>query len=158
MRSPGRAALPLLALLAGCSTLRDISAASFVRPSIAWEATTAAGLDQDGVTVVVHLRIDNPNQMALRLARLGYELELEGRPVASGSLSRELEIPAGGSAPVAVPIRVGFRETPAALESALARGRLAYRARGSAGIASPMGTIDLPFDQAGEVALRDGAR
>jgi LEA14-like dessication related protein len=158
MRSPGRPVLPLLALLAGCATLRDISAASFVQPSIAWEATTADGLDQDGVTVVIHLRVDNPNPTALRLARLGYELEVEGRPVASGSLSREVGIPASGSAPVAVPIRVGFREIPGALESALVRGRLAYRARGSAGIATPMGTIDLPFDQSGEVALRDGAR
>src|SRR5512136_1503965 len=79
MRSPGRPVLALLALLAGCATLRDISAASFVRPSIACEAITADGLDEDGVTVVIHLRVDNPNPTALRLARLGYELEVEGR-------------------------------------------------------------------------------
>jgi LEA14-like dessication related protein len=143
------AAALLLVSASGCAALRDLAAGTFERPRLTFEAVSADGLDLDGVTLSLRYRIDNPNTMGLSVAKLGYALEVEGRPVFSGSLPGGLQIPARGAAPLVIPVRLGFASLGALVEALLTRETVAYRVSGSVGLDTPVGLVELPYEHRG---------
>ncbi len=143
------AAVLLLATVSACATLRDLTAGAFERPQLAFETASAEGFDLDGVTLALHYRIDNPNAVGVSLAKLGYALEVEGRPVFSGSLPGGLRVPARGAAPLVIPVRLGFAGLPALVEALLTRETVAYRISGSVGLDTPVGLFEIPYEHRG---------
>jgi LEA14-like dessication related protein len=63
-----------------------------------------------GLQQVIHLtlRVDNPNDYALRLAGLNYRFFLEDQELISGELTERLAVPARGSADVVVPVELNL--------------------------------------------------
>lgn len=150
-----RAALPLglaaLVALGGCALLR--STLGLQRPTLTYESWSADQLDLEGVTIALHYRLENPNEFGLDLSRLGYRLEVEGRQLVQGDLPSGIQVRARGATPLAIPVRVRWRDIPGFVEIFLTKSDVAYRISGNAGVASPVGTIDLPFDHSDRVAL-----
>ncbi len=148
-------ALPLavaaLLALGGCALFR--SALGLQRPTLTYESWSADQVDLEGVTIALHYRVENPNDFGLDLRRLGYRLEVEGRQLVQGDLPSVLQIRARGATPLAIPVRLRWQDIPGFLEIFLTRSDVAYRISGSAGVGSPIGTVDLPFDHTDRVAL-----
>ncbi len=142
-----------LLALGGCSLARAVTGAGFARPTLAYESWSADQLDLDGVTIALHYRLENPNDFSLDLRRLVYRLEVEGRQIAQGELPAGVLIRAKGATPIAIPVRLGWRDVPGFVELLVTRAEVAYRVTGNAGVGSPIGTIDLPFDHRDRVAL-----
>jgi LEA14-like dessication related protein len=88
-----------------------------------------------------------------RLSRLGYALDVEDRRVVSGSLPGGLEIPSRGAAPLPVAVRVRFAALPDLVGTLASREEVAYRISGDAGVDTPVGTLDLPFQHSGRVPV-----
>ncbi len=156
MSSPRRPLWRCTALLlafAGCAGVRDLVAGAFERPTLTFQSVSLEGLDLEGVTVALHYRVDNPNSMGLNLARLGYALDIEGRRAVAGELPAGLHIPARGSAPMAVPVRLRFQELPGIVETLATRDAVAYRISGHAGLDTPVGVVDLPFEHQGRAPV-----
>jgi LEA14-like dessication related protein len=158
MNSSGRkiarsVALAALLALGGCAFVRSLLGGGFERPTLTYESWSADHLDLDGVTIALHYRIDNPNDFGLDLRRLGYRLEVEGRQIVEGDLPGGVQMRAKGATPVAIPVRLRWKDVPGFVELLLTRAEVAYRVSGNAGIGWPMGTIDLPFDHRDRVAL-----
>lgn len=145
--------LAALLAVAGCAEVRDLVGRAFERPTLTFQSASLDGLDFEGVTVALHYRVDNSNSVGLKLARLGYALDVEGRRVVSGELPAGLQIPARGSAPLVIPVRLRFRELPEAISLLVTRDQVAYRVSGHVGVDSPIGVIDLPFEHEGRVPL-----
>jgi len=139
----------LLASAAGCATLRDLAAGTFERPRLTFETVSAEGLDLDGVTLALHYRIDNSNSVGISLAKLGYALEVEGRPVFSGALPGGLKIPARGAAPLVIPVRLQFGAVAGFVGALLTKETVAYRISGSVGVDTPIGLVELPYEHQG---------
>jgi LEA14-like dessication related protein len=146
-------ALAALLALGGCASVRSILGAGFERPTLAYESWSANDLDLDGVTIALHYRLQNPNGFGLDLRRLGYRLEVEGRRVAEGSLPGGLQIRAQGATPIAIPVRLRWREVPGFVELLLTRAEVAYRVSGDVGVGSPLGTLDIPFEHEDRVPV-----
>jgi len=142
-----------LVALAGCSLLQRLAGAAFERPTLAYESWSADQLDLDGVTIGLHYRLENPNGFGLDLRHLAYKLEVEGRQVAEGELPAGVQIRAQGTTPVAIPVRLRWRDVPGFVELLVSRSDVAYRVSGAAGVGSPIGTIDLPFDHTDRLTL-----
>ncbi len=142
-----------LLVLGGCSLVRAIAGAGFERPTLAYESWSADQLDLDGVTIALHYQLENPNDTSLDLRRVSYRLEVQGRQVAEGQLPASVQLRAKGSTPIAIPARLRWRDVPGILELLVTRTEIAYRVTGNAGVGSPIGTIDLPFDHRDHVAL-----
>lgn len=154
MRSRRLAVAAALALsLTGCAFLQRLAGAGFEAPRLTYQSWSADQLDLDGVTVALQYRLDNPNGFGLDLRRLAYKLEVEGRQVGEGTLPAGVQIPARGATTLAIPVRLRWRDVPNFVEALLTHAEVGYRISGSAGVGSALGTIDLPFDHQGRVAV-----
>lgn len=158
--TPRRAAVRglLLALAAalalpGCALIQKIAGAAFEKPTLAFESWSADALDLDGVTIALHYRLRNPNGFGLDLRTLRYRLEVEGRQLFEGDLPAGVHVQASGETPLAIPVRLRWKDVPNFAQLLVTRRDLAYRISGEAGVGSPVGTIGLPFDHADHVVL-----
>jgi LEA14-like dessication related protein len=143
----------LVATAGGCAFLQRLAGAGLETPRLSYQSWAAEQLDLEGVTIALHYRLDNPNGFAVDLRRLAYKLEVEGRQVGEGALPAGVQIPARGATDLAIPVRLRWHDVPGFVEILLSRAEVAYRISGSAGVGSALGTIDLPFDHAGRVAV-----
>jgi LEA14-like dessication related protein len=149
--------LPMLAsvlVLWGCAGLQDLARAAFKEPRLAFKSAAIETFDLDGATVAFTWEIENPNALAVNLARAAYRIEVEGTRVAAGDLPTGLSIPANGKAPLTFPVRIRFRDVPG-IVSIIGSGKseLGYRLSGSLGIRTPVGVVDLPMSHDDRVRL-----
>jgi LEA14-like dessication related protein len=156
MPRPRRIAAPLLALalLAGCAELAQVAKAALQPPRLTFESATIEAIDLEGVTVALRWQVENPNAFGLDVARFGYRVEVEERRVVEGEAPSGLKIPANGSGPFTVPVRIRFADVPGFVALASSRrDEVAYRVSGSVGVRSPVGVLDLPLSHEGRLPL-----
>jgi LEA14-like dessication related protein len=152
MRKTALAVLP--ALLAGCAGLSDLARSTFQEPKLSFRSASVQALDFDGATVALLFDLTNPNAIGLELARAAWAAEVDGTRVAAGDLPGGLAIPANGTAQVALPVRVRFRDVPG-IASLIVSGRdeVPYRVSGTVGVKTPVGVLDLPLSHSDTVHL-----
>jgi LEA14-like dessication related protein len=153
-----RARLAVLALLAplalaACAGVQKMISGTFERPRLQLESVGVEAVDLEGATAVARYRVENPNGFSVPVARLSYQLDVEGQRVAAGALPGGLRLPARGAAPLVIPVRVRYGDVPAFLDLVARRDRLAYRVAGSVGFDTALGPVDLPWSHSGEVPL-----
>lgn len=147
------ALLAASAALAACAGIDKMLAGTFERPRLTFESVGVEAVDLEGATAVAHYRVENPNGFGLSVARLSYQLEVDGQRVAAGSLPGGLRLPARGAAPLSIPVRVRYADVPAFLERVARSDRLAYRASGGVGFDTAIGAVDIPWSVSGEVPM-----
>jgi LEA14-like dessication related protein len=145
------AVLALAASLAGCAGVEKVLATGFQKPKLTFQSFTPRELDLEGVTLGLVYRIDNPNPIGLPLANVDYKVDVEGRQAVSGSSRTGLHIPASGSAPLELPIRLRYADVPGFLTNLLTKERLGFHVQATAGIQTPVGVIGIPMSYTGEV-------
>jgi LEA14-like dessication related protein len=146
------AAATALAALSGCAALQR-AAGALQPPTLNYESWSPEALDLEGVTIALHYRLENPNSFGLSLSRLDYRLEVDGTQVAAGELPAGVEIKAQGASPLVLPVRLRWSDVPHFAQVLATQRDVGYRVTGSAGVGSPLGTVELPFDHAGRVAV-----
>jgi LEA14-like dessication related protein len=149
LRAP-LAALLLLSL-AGCAGVQQMIGAAFEKPRLTYESFTPEELDLEGVTLKLRYRIDNPNAVGLKLATVDYRVDVENSQVVTGSSQTGLSVPARGSAPLDLPVRVRYADIPNFLSNLVHKDSLAFQFQGAAGLSTPVGVINLPFSYTGQV-------
>jgi LEA14-like dessication related protein len=146
-------AAALLALaLSGCALLRSLAGAAFDPPRLTYESWSAEDVGLDGVTVLLKYRVENPNAQGFRLSKVAWALDLDGKPAAKGDMPSGLSVPAKGAAPLALPVRIRWRDLPD-VAALLLRDEVGFKVSGSAALASPIGDVDLPFSREGRLKV-----
>lgn len=149
--------IPVLAvlLLAGCAGL---ALKEPLRVTVAGlEPLQGAGLE---ARFAVLLRIQNPNEQAVKFDGVSLELDIEGREFASGVSDQSGSVPRYGELLVTVPVTVPFtavvRQVLAMSQDGMT-DRVRYRLRGRLG---GRGLVGATFDTTGELLLPEsgGAR
>ena len=153
-----RARLAVLALLAplalaACAGVQKMISGTFERPRLQLESVGVEAVDLEGATAVARYRVENPNGFSVPVARLSYQLDVEGQRIVAGALPGGLLLPARGAAPLVIPVRVRYGDVPAFLDLVARRDRIAYRVAGSVGFDTALGPVDLPWSHSGEVPL-----
>lgn len=152
-----RAAACLVAVvLAGCGS-------SLVRqPEVSLQGVQLAGLGLQGGTLLVNVRIVNPNRFALNANGLRYDLDLGDDespgdttwlPFASGSYDRPISVAAGDTTTVPIPVEFAYARLGSAAASILRSGTFEYRARGEVNVSTALGSRGVPFAKRGTVTL-----
>jgi LEA14-like dessication related protein len=141
------AALPLA--LAGCAggLLGDLVAPEV---AIAGLGFGAPGLFEQ--EVLVNLRLTNPNDFALAVRGLSFDLALDDRPFASGRTGEAFTMPRLGSVTVPVAILVPTAELVDRVMGLGRREGYAYRLTGQLRLDRLAG-VPLPFSREGRLAL-----
>jgi LEA14-like dessication related protein len=143
-----------LGLVAGCVT-GPAGAPRLEPPRVLLKSIRAISVDAQGVTAQGTILVENPNPFPLRLDRVAYALTFEGRPTATGETTEPMDVPARGTVTAPVTMRAPVRAALAAGAVLLLMGELPYTLTLKLHFWSPVGSISVPLQQEGRLALRD---
>lgn len=157
-RSSVRAALLLLAVL----VLSSCGSFGFRQPEVTLDGVQLGGLGLRGGTLLVNLRVVNPNRFALNAQQLRYDLFLGDSEeagdttwidFASGTYTEPFSVAARDTATVQIPVEFTYSGLGGAASSILRSGSFDYRASGTVDVQTPLGTRTVPFRKKGTVAM-----
>ncbi len=138
----------VLALLAGCA------AARFKEPHLDVVNIEMLRGDLLRQELRVRMRVQNPNDRALPVRGITYQVHLAGEPFAHGESQRDFIVPANGETEFDVGVTANAASTVLRL---LGNGRrldnVEYRISGKVSLASGI-LRNLPFEEKGEIKLR----
>lgn len=141
--------------------------AGFRQPQVELEGMQVAGLGLTGGTVLVNLRIQNPNPIGFRAENLTYELFLRNSSAqgdsawtrfAQGTYSERFSIGANDTETVQIPVPFTFAQLGAAGQQLLRQGSFQYRAVGNVNVRTSLGGRQVPFRKTGTFTLSGGIR
>lgn len=113
-----------LVVVSGCTALdRELERRT---PQASVESARISGFDFDAARILVDLRVDNPNEIAVDIAGLDYSLRLDGEHALSGDSAERASIPARGSGNLAVPITLDYRDLYDRIAGLRGRETIAY--------------------------------
>ena len=138
--------------LSGCATLR-VLLGQVQRPQLVFQHASATDLSLAGVTVRLQYQLTNPNDIALKVASLSYQLEVEGTRVTGGELPGGMDIPAKGQTQIAIPVRIEFANVPGLIQRLMNKSDFGYKVSGTVGVSTPIGPIPLTYTHGDRVAI-----
>jgi len=153
-------ALVLALVVSGCGTF------GFREPEVTLENVSLGSLGLRGGTLLVSLRVRNPNGFSLGAERLHYELAVRDPDArgdtawvdfADGTFDERFTVSAGATETVQVPVEFSYSGLGGAGSSILRSGSFTYRARGRVEVRTPVGVREVPFTKRGVVTM-SGAR
>ncbi|HEX5726575.1 MAG TPA: LEA type 2 family protein [Longimicrobiaceae bacterium] len=155
-------ALPALLLLAACN-------AGLQRPEIELESVSLGSLGLRGGTLLVNVRVENPNRFELRANSVDYALHIRDTDedaaadsawveFARGTYDERITIGARETRVVSIPVEFTFSGLGGAAGELLRMGRFNYRATGTADVSTPFGSRAVPFRKTGIFTMSGATR
>jgi LEA14-like dessication related protein len=120
--------LLMLAALQSCAAI----APRPIVPRVEIEGVRAATLVDNAITLLVGLKVTNPNAFNVAVDVVEADVRIEGLPAASGRLPSPVTLAGNGDTHVDVEARTTVDNLSRVLDTALRRGRLAYEITGYA--------------------------
>src|SRR5437660_7020484 len=80
----------------------------FQRPTFSFLRMDIAELSFTGAAVMFHFAVDNPNPVGIDLARLAYQLTIDGHALAEGEGAQALHLPGNGTGELALPVSIRY--------------------------------------------------
>ncbi len=129
----------------GCRTVEGLT----TRPEVRSVAVTVTQADLRAI----HLRFDvellNPGDGEMRVKGYDYELQVEGRPFASGVSQEGFALAPRGTAHAVVPVVLAMADLQRALAAMQHRGEATYRLAVTLLIDTPLGAFRFPVMKEG---------
>ena len=121
----GTTALFSLLLLSGCASHQPLKVSvTGIKP---------AGVAGLGMRMMVNLRVQNPNEVAVDYKGVALDMKVQGKKFASGTSDSTGSVPSLGEAVVSVPVTVSamdmIKKSKAMLKSAW-KGKFSYEVKG----------------------------
>ena len=140
--------------LSGCSTVAN--ALNIVNPTytirdVRPHVALALPLNASSIDFDFTVGIDNPNSVALNLARLDFGVLVNGDRVVDSVSSDRISIPARGTNDVHLRTRVGYQQIPNLFNqivSVVQGNRANYQVQGTAWFDTPAGQMHFPVNVA----------
>ena len=144
----GRAVILFVLVLvtAGCTGL------FFEEPTITLREIHVRQLSLTDAELLFIAEVKNPNGYDLRLKSLDYTIHLNNRETGSGSLQKEITVPANASAPVEIPVTAHFVSLGGVAKMYLSGQELAYRIEGKALVKAGLFDRNFPFSRTGNLS------
>ncbi len=114
------------------------------QPEVWLGGARLASIGLSGGVVEVQLSVYNPNRFTLRASGLTYDVDLEDSSgdgwidFTEGEIDRYVEVPAGDTAMVSIPVEFDYRSLGKALRGILDRGTFDYRVSGRVALEDPI--------------------
>ncbi len=136
-----------LCLEQGCSSLgKHLNP---IQPNVFVDAIEIEEATLSGLTALLTLNIENPNDFALNAHGLDYTMSLAGTNIISGENEQSVSVPALGRGKIEVPVRITYASLLETIPKIMETGIASYNFNGN--IHTRL--FKLPFDKAGELKL-----
>jgi LEA14-like dessication related protein len=113
---------------------------------ISLDSVEVTNMELTGATLVIRLRIYNPNSITATLDRANYDLWGNGNDLGNGAISERTDIPPASTRTIATNFELSFAGAAGVIWSALNVGKVSWRLTGTAFFDTPLGTMSVPFD------------
>ncbi|MBK8325268.1 MAG: LEA type 2 family protein [Betaproteobacteria bacterium] len=148
---PGLPWLPMAALLlvTACAALYGLKS-----PNVSVTAIEVRELRLLEQKFRVQVRVQNPNDVDIAVNGMSFELELNGKPFATGVSNQVVTVPRYGTGTVEVEVVSGVREVLRQFLDGKKEvpSRWPYRLRGQVSLVQPY-SLTIPYDTTGEIDL-----
>ncbi len=139
--------LGLSLALQGCAS---VAQQIIKEPKIAFSNIGIQDIGVNGATVMVGVRVENPNAFALTLDALIYDLEIGGKALSSGKIPDALSVAGGATKIIEIPVPVKFQDLFSSVFDFMQKTSSNYRVKGEA----RFGFLTIPFDKTGDLKLK----
>jgi LEA14-like dessication related protein len=155
LKSLRYAVLAALLVLTGCGSV-------YKAPQVTLQNVQLGGLGLTGGTLLVNLRVMNPNRFALNADQLEYTLSIREPGsdadttwlnLASGTYDEPFSVRSGETKDIRIPVEFSYAGLGGASSALLRNGTFTYRANGTVDVRTPLGTHNVPFQKRGTVTL-----
>lgn len=115
----------LITLVAGCSSLRELS--DIEKPSVAFSDVSIQAISFDGVTLLFDFDVTNPNRFDVSAEQYQYEFFINDRSFISGNQQEKITIAGEQNSIIQVPVSLNFSEITQTFGSVLRQDSLSYQ-------------------------------
>ena len=122
-------------------------------PHVELSSLAIGKLSLDQMTASAKLQVKNTNQFPLDLTKLGVSFALGGVEVGSSKLASPINLPAGQTATLEIPLSFSPRAVGVGLVNLLRGSQIAYKVSGTIDANSRFGPLSLPFSHVGNTAV-----
>ena len=150
--------LPVLALLVLAQ-----ACTGFRKPTIELEGIELGGVGLSGGTLLVNVRVENPNAVGFRAENLSYELFLRTprdsadeqgwERLTGGTYDEDIVIRARETRVVQIPVEFRLSDLGPVASSVMRTGRFNYRVAGTVQVRAAGTTRTVPFRKTGSMSL-----
>jgi LEA14-like dessication related protein len=135
----------LLLLQPACATLGQV----FTPPTVTLQRVDIERISFSGIAARFIFSVENPNPIGLDLARLGYQITIDGHQLAEGRGDQPLAVPARGTGELALPVEIKFVEFAESLAALFEKDIVPYGIRTLLGFSTPAGVIEVNLAKEG---------
>lgn len=121
-------------------------------PTITPDKGELTSIGPDGIHLMLHLGVENPNRYDLSARSVTGKVLLDGRyDVGSVAVSQPFRLPSGQVTRLSVPTTLALRDLPTVLGLAASSRNLTYDVDGSVNVGGESLNVNLPFHLSGEL-------
>lgn len=120
-----------------------------IQPEVFIDAIKIEDATLSGLTALLTLNVQNPNNFALNARGLDYTMSLAGTNILSGENTSSMSVPALGSGKIEVPVRISYADILETIPKIFETGIASYNFTGS--IHTRL--FNIPFDKTDELKL-----
>ena len=137
--------LAAFTLLSGCAALQDV--AKVMKPEASVADVSVADLSLQSITLLVDVKVDNPNAFALNTSGFDLDLDIAGSTLANVKQpDSKMSIPAQGSNHMKLPVTLAFKDLYSAVSGAAGKNSVPYGIKGNVKLNLPvLGDVSLPL-------------
>ncbi len=134
-------------VLPACGTLNK--RLNPIQPNVIIDAIDIEDASLSGLTALLTLNVENPNNFALNAKGLDYTMSLAGTDILSGENTSSMSVPALGSGKIEVPVRISYASILEMIPKVMETGIASYKFSGN--IHTRL--FNIPFTKTDELKL-----
>lgn len=136
-----------LAAATSCTHLKELIGFEPQQPKLQVTDIAVTDISLNELSLLVSLKVDNPNDFSLKFAGLRYQLSAADMAIAKGFYDHQVHIPAGGSVPVKLPLQVHTDAALRLMHELLTKSTgLMVILKATADFETPIGAMALDFE------------
>jgi LEA14-like dessication related protein len=146
------AAVPMLFL--SCSALDAVMKDTVQKPRVSFRSAELTGLTFADADLLFVLEVENPNSFGVHMAGFDYDFRIDEATFVSGVSEDRLDIDAGGSSMVELPVNVDYSDLFSSFSSLIDKDESTYQiACGFTFDLPVLGRIRIPVSREGEIPV-----
>ncbi|HGJ64667.1 TPA: hypothetical protein ENS27_04675, partial [bacterium] len=137
-----------------CSIINGLVKERVKEPKVDFLDAKISGLSLEAVDLLFDLKIYNPNNIGVKLAKFDYDLLLNGNPFVNGNQNKGIEIPSLGEENIQLPLTLKYSDIYRTFQNLREEGLSNYQMKFGLSFDVPvLGAIRIPVSKSGELPM-----